>query len=146
MTPPDDNNAAPQQGKARYVRRFSRRPQQQEMRDAAQDASGDSPRQPNRHNRTQGHNKNNRFHKRAHHQARNKDNNTPNQEQNTGRAYVPVGEPEELTGLLEITNKGYGFIRVPENNWAPSDAAVYVSADIIAEHHLRPFVQVTGMA
>ncbi|MBQ9835580.1 MAG: transcription termination factor Rho [Akkermansia sp.] len=116
------------------------------MRDAAQDASGDSPRQPNRHNRTQGHNKNNRFHKRAHHQARNKDNNTPNQEQNTGRAYVPVGEPEELTGLLEITNKGYGFIRVPENNWAPSDAAVYVSADIIAEHHLRPFVQVTGMA
>ena len=146
MTPPDDNNAAPQQGKARYVRRFSRRPQQQEMRDAAQDASGDSPRQPNRHNRTQGPNKNNRFHKRAHHQARNKDNNTPNQEQNTGRAYVPVGEPEELTGLLEITNKGYGFIRVPENNWAPSDAAVYVSADIIAEHHLRPFVQVTGMA
>ena len=146
MTPPDDNNAAPQQGKARYVRRFSRRPQQQEMRDAAQDASGDSPRQPNRHNRTQGPNKNNRFHKRAHHQARNRDNNTPNQEQNTGRAYVPVGEPEELTGLLEITNKGYGFIRVPENNWAPSDAAVYVSADIIAEHHLRPFVQVTCMA
>lgn len=62
------------------------------------------------------------------------------------RAYVPVGEPEELTGLLEITNKGFGFIRVPDNNWAPSDAAVYVSADLIATHHLRPFVQVTGMA
>ena len=64
----------------------------------------------------------------------------------TGRAYVPVGEPAELTGLLEITPKGFGFIRVQENNWAPSNQAVYVPADIIAQHHLRPYVQVTGMA
>ena len=63
-----------------------------------------------------------------------------------GRAYVPVGEPEELTGILEITNKGFGFIRTAENGWAPSETAVYVPADIIAEHHLRPFVEVTGMA
>ncbi len=64
----------------------------------------------------------------------------------TGRAYVPVGEPAELTGLLEITPKGFGFIRVPENNWAPSNQAVYVPADLIAQHHLRPYVQITGMA
>lgn len=64
----------------------------------------------------------------------------------TGRAYVPVGEPAELTGLLEITAKGFGFIRVPENNWAPSNEAVYVPADLIAQYHLRPYVQVTGMA
>ncbi len=64
----------------------------------------------------------------------------------TGRAYVPVGEPTELTGLLEITPKGFGFIRVPENDWAPSNEAVYVPADLIAQHHLRPYVQVTGMA
>ncbi len=62
------------------------------------------------------------------------------------RAYVPVGEPEELTGLLEITKKGFGFIRVSENNWAPSESAVYVPEDLIATYHLRPFVQVTGMA
>ena len=59
---------------------------------------------------------------------------------------MPVGEPEELTGILEITNKGFGFIRTAENGWAPSETAVYVPADIIAEHHLRPFVEVTGMA
>ena len=64
----------------------------------------------------------------------------------TGRAYVPVGEPEELTGLLEITAKGFGFIRTAANNWAPSDEAVYVPADLIATHKLRPYVQVTGMA
>ncbi len=68
------------------------------------------------------------------------------QQQPRGRAYVPVGDPEPLSGLLEITAKGFGFIRVPENGWAPSDEAVYVPADIISELHLRPFVQVTGMA
>lgn len=64
----------------------------------------------------------------------------------TGRAYVPVGEPQELTGLLEITTKGFGFIRTPETNWTPSNEAVYVSADIIATYNLRPYVQITGMA
>lgn len=66
--------------------------------------------------------------------------------QQPSRAYVPVGEPEPLTGILEITPKGFGFIRTQENNWAPSDAAVYVSEDIISTHRLRPYVQVTGMA
>ncbi|MDO5450274.1 MAG: transcription termination factor Rho [Akkermansia sp.] len=63
-----------------------------------------------------------------------------------GRAFVPVGEPEELTGILEITGKGFGFIRTADTGWAPSTEAVYVPADLIAQHHLRPFVQVTGMA
>ncbi len=93
---------------------------------------------------------NNRFQRRQRPQKQAEGNNAPEanqpQQQGKGRAYVPVGEPEQLTGLLEITAKGFGFIRVPENGWAPSDEAVYVPADIIAEHHLRPFVQVTGMA
>ena len=71
---------------------------------------------------------------------------SPQGEENASRAYVPVGEPTELTGLLEITAKGFGFIRVQENNWAPSTEAVYVPADIIAEHHLRPFSKIRGMA
>ncbi len=70
----------------------------------------------------------------------------PREENFPSRAYVPVGEPAELTGLLEITSKGFGFVRVPDNNWAPSTEAVYVSADLIARYHLRPFVQVRGMA
>ncbi len=95
---------------------------------------------------------NNRFQRRPRPQknadAAEQQQNRPQQQQPQGkqRAYVPVGEPEQLTGLLEITAKGFGFIRVPENGWAPSDEAVYVPADIIAEHHLRPFVQVTGLA
>lgn len=62
------------------------------------------------------------------------------------RAYVPVGEPESLTGILEITPKGFGFIRTAETNWAPSESAIYVPEDIISTHRLRPYVQITGMA
>lgn len=71
---------------------------------------------------------------------------SPREEGASSRIYVPVGEPAELVGLLELTGKGYGFIRVPDNNWAPSPEAVYVPADIISRYHLRPFVQVRGMA
>lgn len=70
----------------------------------------------------------------------------PPEENASSRAYVPVGEPRELVGLLELTSKGFGFIRVPDNNWAPSTEAVYVPADLISRYHLRPFVQVRGMA
>ena len=66
--------------------------------------------------------------------------------QPTGTPYVPVGEPEELTGLLEITAKGFGFIREAYNNWAPSDEAVYVPAELIAKYRLRPYVRLTGIA
>ncbi len=62
------------------------------------------------------------------------------------RAYVPIGEPEQLTGILEITSKGFGFVRTAENNWAPSEEAVYVSLDLIKQYKLRPFVQISGMA
>ena len=87
------------------------------------------------------------FHKQhKHQQNKNKQNSNKNQQQNQGRAFVPVGEPESITGLLEITAKGFGFIRTADNDWAPSDSAIYVPADIIAELRLRPFVQLTGMA
>lgn len=89
------------------------------------------------------------FHKQHKHQNqknKNKQNNNQNQQQTQGRAFVPVGEPESITGLLEITAKGFGFIRTADNDWAPSDSAIYVPADIISELRLRPFVQLTGMA
>ena len=77
---------------------------------------------------------------------KNKNKQAGNQNQPQGRAFVPVGEPESITGILEITNKGFGFIRTADNDWAPSDSAIYVPADIISELRLRPCVQLTGMA
>ncbi len=73
-------------------------------------------------------------------------NRTESGEATSARRYVPVGDPQEITGLLEITPKGFGFIRTEENNWATSEDAVYVPIEVIAQHHLRPYVMVTGMA
>ena len=80
------------------------------------------------------------------HKQQNKNRQQNQQPQQQSRAFVPVGEPESITGILEITNKGFGFIRTADNDWAPSDSAIYVPADIITEHRLRPYVQITGMA
>lgn len=97
-----------------------------------------------RGNNNGGKNRNRNKHRRGNNNGQNKQ----PQQQNAApsRAYVPVGEPEPLTGILEITAKGFGFIRTPDNNWAPSDTAIYVPEDLIARHHLRPFVQISGMA
>ncbi len=146
MTPPDDSSAELRPGKVRQVRRFSRRPQQ-ESREAANAEQPDG--NNTRHYRNGNHQNNGGKHGRMNKKnfvRKDKEHGDTTPEQHNGRAYIPVGEPEELTGILEITAKGFGFIRVPENNWAPSEAAVYVSADIIAQYHLRPYVQITGMA
>ncbi len=147
---------APQQENTRrmHTRRATGRhpqPKQGEPRRGGGDNGGSGSNHGGGYRRNKGNN--NRFQRRQRPQ-----NNTDTGEQpaankqqpqlasGKGRVYVPVGEPEPLTGLLEITAKGFGFIRTQDNGWAPSDEAVYVPADIIAEHHLRPFVQVTGMA
>ena len=84
--------------------------------------------------------------KHRHNNKPQKNKQTSSQNQQQSRAFVPVGEPESITGILEITNKGFGFIRTADNDWAPSDSAIYVPADIISELRLRPCVQLTGMA
>ena len=114
--------------------------------DSAQSGGGRNGRH-NRH-RNGGNNGGDFRHGRNRHQNGKKHANRNQQQQPLpqGRAYVPVGEPEPLTGILEITGKGFGFIRTQDTGWAPSNEAVYVPADIISQHHLRPFVEVTGMA
>ena len=147
MFPPDDSFNAPQQERTRPQRRFVRyNRQQNDRRNAA--AENAPNRRFNRNSRTQQDDgeRSNQQPRPRNFRRQNRENSAPQKDNAPFRAYVPVGEPEELTGILEITNKGFGFIRVPENNWAPSDTAVYVSADIINRYHLRPYVQVTGMA
>lgn len=142
------DDAAPQQqqqqGRGRRDFRNRRnnggnRPQREENTPAPQQQNNRNGGNNNRrrNNRHRGGNGNNRPQQQ---QGQQQNNAAPS------RAYVPVGEPEPLTGILEITPKGFGFIRTPENNWAPSDTAIYVPEDLIATHHLRPYVQVSGMA
>lgn len=134
MTAPEENNNNQRQQRNNQRRHFHRRnkPQGEKTAQGEPQRQGGQVRREsfNRHKPQKNHNNKNR---------------QQNQEAPT-RAYVPVGEPESITGVLEITSKGFGFIRTADNDWAPSDAAIYVPADIISELRLRPFVQITGMA
>ncbi len=119
------------------VRRESFHPQQEKRSDNNANRGNNRPQGRNgRNNRCRNRENNNR-----------RDNNGADaREEEPQRNYVPVGEPEPLTGLLEITPKGYGFIRTPDNQYAQSKNAVYVPSDLIQTYHLRPFVSLSGMA
>ena len=41
---------------------------------------------------------------------------------------------EQVTGHLEITDRGFGFLRAIENNYRPSPEDVFVHAGLIADH------------
>ena len=136
MTAPEDTPNSQRQQRHSKRPHQNRRPRQQgdnnETRRENKEGSSARRESFHRHNNKAQKNKN-------------KQNNN-NQNQPQGRAFVPVGEPESITGILEITSKGFGFIRTADNDWAPSDSAIYVPADIISELRLRPCVQLTGMA
>lgn len=57
-----------------------------------------------------------------------------------------LGAPEPVDGLLEITNKGFGFLRKQDNDFDAFAEAVYVPQDMIRKFGLRPAVWVHGQA
>ena len=136
MTAPEDTPNSQRQQRHHKRPHQNRRPRQQ----------GDNN-EPRRENKEGSSARRESFHRHNNKAQKNKNKqNNNNQNQPQGRAFVPVGEPESITGILEITSKGFGFIRTADNDWAPSDSAIYVPADIISELRLRPCVQLTGMA
>lgn len=71
----------------------------------------------------------------------------------SGRDYVPeggalkiTGTPYEVSGLLEMTPKGFGFLRTSETNFEQTTDGVYVSQEIIRKNALRPCQWLEGMA
>ena len=138
MTAPGENSNSQRQQRPNQRRHFHHRNRQQGDNNKNTQGENQSAAQVRRESFNRNKPQKQRFNKNKQQQQNNQDSAT--------RAYVPVGEPESITGLLEITNKGFGFIRTADNDWAPSDAAIYVPADIITELRLRPFVQLTGMA
>lgn len=51
---------------------------------------------------------------------------------------------ENRTGILEITDKGYGFLRNPDKNFASTPDDIYVSAKLISDFYLREGCLVKG--
>lgn len=56
------------------------------------------------------------------------------------------GEPYEVSGLLETTPKGFGFLRQPDGNYEQSKSDVFISPDLIQEHALRAGQVLMGKA
>lgn len=71
--------------------------------------------------------------------------NYENREQ-TVRQPVEYGPPEEVNGLLEITLKGFGFLRTQETGFEQARDAIYVSNEMIRTHGLRHAVWLHGIA
>lgn len=56
---------------------------------------------------------------------------------------MPYDRPT-VTGLLEITDKGHGYLRQPDKRYRPMPMDPYVPSDIIKRAMLRPGVTVTA--
>lgn len=105
-------------------------------------------RQNNQNGKTKFRNNRNQNNRNQNGRDNNRDGNRGNWDGNQAvqNNYVPVGEPEELSGLLEITPKGYGFIRTPETDFVQSREAVYVPVEMIQSYQLRPCAWLKGKA
>jgi len=55
-------------------------------------------------------------------------------------------ELTEASGVLEITEKGYGFLRQPDNNYRPTPGDVFVGKDFIRQGGLRTGLDIQGHA
>lgn len=62
------------------------------------------------------------------------------------RAEVPLGPPEVADGILEMTPKGYGFLRQRDRMYIQHPNDVFISADFIRQYTLREGMQVVGVA
>ena len=52
--------------------------------------------------------------------------------------------PEQGSGYLEISEKGFGFLRTAENNFSPKPSDIFVTPDTIKRSFLREGSVVTG--
>ena len=52
--------------------------------------------------------------------------------------------PESGEGFLEISDKGFGFLRSPANRFQSKPTDIFVTPDMIKRNYLREGVQVEG--
>ena len=57
---------------------------------------------------------------------------------------APNGAPDYGVGYLEISEKGFGFLRTPENNFLPKPSDIFVTPDTIKRSFLREGAQISG--
>jgi transcription termination factor Rho len=58
----------------------------------------------------------------------------------------PAPQPLIATGVLEVGDKGFGFLRNPIKNYQVTPHDIYVSPDLIRRYRLRPGIEIVGRA
>ncbi len=91
-----------------------------------------------------GKNRNNRNNERFNN--KNRKNNQNNNGGGNNNAPRVLGPPEPVDGLLEITPKGFGFLRVQANDFDAFAESVYVPQEMIRKFGLRHAVWIHGQA
>ncbi|MEG0334485.1 MAG: transcription termination factor Rho [Akkermansia sp.] len=71
---------------------------------------------------------------------------TQNQDNPAPSGPIQFGPPEEVNGLLELTFKGFGFLRTQESGFEQAHDAVYVPIDMVRNYGLRHAVWIHGLA
>lgn len=98
------------------------------------DQNGEGRSRRNRRNRS-NRNKNGR---RNNNRDRNRNHDRDHDQRNLSRADdTPTGPATDEEGLLEISGKGFGFLRVPERNFKQSPKDVFVTPEVVRKFGLR---------
>ena len=63
-----------------------------------------------------------------------------------GGTFSLMSDSSPVAGILEIHDKGYGFLRKPERGSAPTPQDVFVPPDMIKRNALRDGVQLSGVS
>jgi transcription termination factor Rho len=61
----------------------------------------------------------------------------PERQQEDRSATVLNGPPIDANGILELTPKGFGFLRLPEANFEQAKEDIFISPELIRRHSLR---------
>jgi len=56
----------------------------------------------------------------------------------------PIGEPVFTEGLLEVSGKGFGFLRDPKRGYAQHPSDIFVTPEVCRQHTLRDGMWVKG--
>lgn len=110
---------------------ISRSKKRREKRKRRRDQGGEQ----NRGNRNEHHER--REHRNDNRPERNDRQQSQPQPQEDRSATVLNGPVIETNGLLEMTPKGFGFLRLPEANFEQAKEDIFISPELIRRHSLR---------
>lgn len=56
----------------------------------------------------------------------------------------PEGEPVFAEGIVEVSGKGFGFLRNPKRNFTQSNNDIFVTPEVVRRHNLRDGIWIKG--